>query len=237
MTSHSLRLWSAACKTRYSSFSIAATKQASFKRYSSQAASRLHTSHRHLASGWKFALPNRRAHSSSLRFSDCCSQKRWLTMASSGKVTDWVLPNDSSGEFKRQVSSFRDWISRDDGAKYPPEKGRYHLYVSYACPWAHRTLIARKLKGLEDIISFSVVHWHLGEGGWRFVTKDENEPGEGVVPDPLDGHEDFTHLRHVYFESEENFEGRFTVPVLYDKKMKRIVNNESSEILRMLGTE
>lgn len=81
------------------------------------------------------------------------------------------------------------------------------------------------------------MHWHLGEGGWRFVTKDESEPGEQVIPDPLDGHEGYTHLRDVYFESEKNYEARFTVPVLYDKKTKRIVSNESSEILRMLGTE
>ncbi|KND90011.1 Glutathione S-transferase omega-like 2 [Tolypocladium ophioglossoides CBS 100239] len=157
--------------------------------------------------------------------------------ASSGHVTDWVNPGDKSGEFKRQVSSFRDWISRESGAKYPPEKGRYHVYVSYACPWAHRTLITRKLKGLKDFISYSVVHWHLAEGGWRFVTKDEKEPGENVVPDPMEGHEAFTHLRQVYFESEKQYEGRFTVPVLYDKKTKRIVSNESSEIIRMLGTE
>lgn len=102
---------------------------------------------------------------------------------------------------------------------------------------AHRTLITRKLKGLEDFISYSVVHWHLGEGGWRFVTKDEKEPGENVMPDPMEGHEAFTHLRQVYFESEKDYEGRFTVPVLYDKKTKRIVSNESSEIIRMLGTE
>jgi glutathionyl-hydroquinone reductase len=111
------------------------------------------------------------------------------------------------------------------------------LFVSYACPWAHRTLIARKLKGLEDFISFSVVHWHLAAGGWRFVTKDENEPGQNVIPDPVEGHEKFTHLKDVYFESEPEYSARFTVPVLYDKKTKRIVSNESSEILRMLGTE
>ncbi|KAM0337450.1 hypothetical protein ACHAPQ_003126 [Fusarium lateritium] len=158
--------------------------------------------------------------------------------ASSGsKVTDWVKPGDNSGEFKRQVSSFRDSISRDVNAKYPAEKGRYHLYISYACPWACRTLIARKLKGLEDFISYSVVHWHLGEGGWRFVTKDEDVPGENVVPDPIKGHEGFTHLKDIYFESEKNYEGRYTVPVLFDKKTNRIVSNESSEILRMLGTE
>lgn len=158
-------------------------------------------------------------------------------MSTASKITDWVTPNDKSGEFKRQVSSFRSWISRESGAEFPPEKGRYHIYVSYACPWAHRTLITRKLKGLEDLITFSVVHWHLGDGGWRFVTKDENEPGENVVPDPIEGHGDFTHLRHVYFESEKEYEGRFTVPVLYDKKTKRIVSNESSEIIRMLNTE
>jgi putative glutathione S-transferase len=82
-----------------------------------------------------------------------------------------------------------------------------------------------------------VVHWHLGDKGWRFVTKDEKEPGENVIPDPIPGHEDFTHLRQVYFESEPEYEGRFTVPVLYDKKTNRIVSNESSEILRMLNTE
>jgi glutathionyl-hydroquinone reductase len=81
------------------------------------------------------------------------------------KITDWVNPNDKSGEFKRQQSAFRNFISREPGAQFPPEKGRYHLYVSYACPWAHRTLITRKLKGLEDIISFSSVHWHLAENG------------------------------------------------------------------------
>lgn len=154
------------------------------------------------------------------------------------KVTDWVKPGDKSGEFKRQVSSFRDSISREAGAKYPPEKGRYHLYVSYACPWAHRTLIARKLKGLEDIVSFSVVHWHLGQGGWRFATTEDTEiPGENVIPDPVEGHEAFKKLSDVYFESEKDFDGRYTVPVLYDKKTKHIVSNESSEILRMFGTE
>lgn len=102
---------------------------------------------------------------------------------------------------------------------------------------AHRALITRKLKGLEDLISYSVVHWHLGEGGWRFVTADEKEPGDNVVPDPVHGHDGFTHLRHVYFESDKDYQGRFTVPVLYDKKTKRIVSNESSEIIRMLGTE
>lgn len=159
-------------------------------------------------------------------------------MASNGKVTDWVDPKDKTGEFKRQASSFRNWISREPGAQFPPEKGRYHLYVSYACPWATRTLIARKLKGLEDIISFSSVHWYLGQGGWRFATpEDKDAEGENVIPDPLEGHEKYTHLREVYFSADPNYGGRFTVPVLYDKKLKTIVSNESSEILRMFGTE
>lgn len=147
------------------------------------------------------------------------------------KITDWA---GKDGEFKRQVSSFRDWVSTEEGAKFPAEKDRYHLYVSYACPWAHRALIVRKLKGLEDIITFSSVHWHMGEKGWRFATKDEDVPGENTIPDPL--HSDFTHIRQVYFESEPEYKDRFTVPVLYDKKQKRIVNNESADIIRMLYT-
>lgn len=168
---------------------------------------------------------------------DTTSQSSTSSAPAKGGITSWVLPSDTSGEFKRQVSSFRSWISRDAGAEFPPEKGRYHIYASYACPWAHRTLITRRLKGLEDVISFSVVHWHLGEKGWRFVEKGEDVPGDNVVPDPVDGHGAFTHLRDLYFESEKDYQGRFTVPVLYDKKAKRIVSNESSEILRMLGTE
>ncbi|KAJ3561691.1 hypothetical protein NPX13_g8848 [Xylaria arbuscula] len=88
-----------------------------------------------------------------------------MAQASNDKITNWVAPGDKSGEFKRQVSSFREWISDAPDARFPPEKGRYHLYVSYACPWAHRTLIARKLKGLEEFVSFSVVHWHMGDKG------------------------------------------------------------------------
>ncbi|KAJ5458057.1 Glutathione S-transferase/chloride channelC-terminal [Penicillium sp. IBT 31633x] len=160
---------------------------------------------------------------------------RNMATGNSGKITDWVNPGDKSGEFKRQTSVFRNWISREPGAQFPPEKGRYHLYVSYACPWAHRTLITRKLKGLEDFISFSSVHWHLGTEGWRFATADEKLTGENTIPDPL--HPDFTHIRQIYFSNDEKYEGRFTVPVLFDKKSKRIVSNESSEIIRMLYHE
>ncbi|PYH90261.1 ubiquitin-activating enzyme E1 [Aspergillus ellipticus CBS 707.79] len=162
------------------------------------------------------------------------SPTRSMATGNSGKITDWVNPNDKSGEFKRQVSSFRNWISSEPGAEFPPEKGRYHLYVSYACPWAHRTLITRKLKGLEDIISFTSVHWHLGEKGWRFATPDEQQPEENVTSDPLS---QSTHLREIYFANDPDYAGRFTVPVLYDKKTNRIVSNESSEIIRMLYYE
>ncbi|CBF86316.1 glutathione S-transferase family protein [Aspergillus nidulans FGSC A4] len=153
----------------------------------------------------------------------------------SKKITDWVNPGDKSGEFKRQASVFRNLISKEAGAEFPPEKDRYHLYVSYACPWAHRTLIVRKLKGLEDIISYTSVHWHLGEKGWRFATPDEDIPGANTTPDPV--HSSYSHLRDIYFANEPNYTGRFTVPVLYDKKTKRIVSNESSEIIRMFYYE
>ncbi len=93
----------------------------------------------------------------------------------------------------------------------------------------------RNLKGLQDVISFTSVHWHMGDKGWRFATSDEKLPGENTTPDPL--HAEYTHLRDIYFEQNPQYEGRFTVPTLYDKKQKRIVSNESSEIIRMLYTE
>jgi putative glutathione S-transferase len=100
---------------------------------------------------------------------------------------------------------------------------------------AHRALIVRKLKGLEDIISYTSVHWEMLEKGWRFATSEDNEPGEHVEPDPI--HKGFTHLRDIYFDVNKDYEGRFTVPTLYDTKQKTIVSNESSEIIRMFYTE
>ncbi|KAK3714910.1 S-glutathionyl-(chloro)hydroquinone reductase [Vermiconidia calcicola] len=145
-------------------------------------------------------------------------------------IYNWA--DKSTGEFKRQTSAFRDWISNEAGAQFPAEKDRYHLYVSYACPWAHRALIVRKLKGLEDFLPYTSVHWHMGEKGWRFAEKGEDVSGDNVTPDPV--HDGFTHLRDIYFENNQDYGGRFTVPTLYDKKQQRIVNNESSEIIRML---
>ena len=142
------------------------------------------------------------------------------------KLTAWA---GKDGQFRRQVSSFRNFIS--ENGPFPPEAGRYHLYVSLACPWAHRTLIARKLKGLEEVISISTVHWHLQAPSWRFLAKDET--CNGATVDHLYG---FENLKQLYLKANPDYDARFTVPVLWDKKLETIVNNESSEILRMLNS-
>ena len=139
----------------------------------------------------------------------------------------------SGGHFKRQESAFRNWITPDgtpgptgDGG-FKAEPGRYHLYVSLACPWAHRTLIFRVLKGLESAISVSVVHWFMGKDGWTF------DEGPRVIPDPILG---ARRLYEVYVRSNPTYTGRVTVPVLWDKQRNVIVSNESSEIIRMLNS-
>ena len=129
------------------------------------------------------------------------------------------------GNFQRKESSFRDWI--EPGGRFPPEAGRYRLYVSLACPWAHRTLIMRALKGLDGMIPVSVVNWFMGEDGWTF------EDGEGVVPDPVFRAQ---YLRDVYAGVKPDYTGRVTVPVLLDAQSKQIVSNESSEIIRMFNS-
>jgi len=144
-------------------------------------------------------------------------------MASAYKPKPWASSSD--GEFRRQVSSFREQISKDPGAEFPPEAGRYHLTISWACPWACRTAMVRKLKGLDDVISMNVVEWFLGPKGWKF---EEDDP----VRKELYGGKEY--LREVYLESNPDYDARITVPVLYDKKTKRIVNNESADIIRML---
>ena len=131
------------------------------------------------------------------------------------------------GEFIRQESAYREWITADGSSGNLAEPGRYHLYVSYACPWAHRTIIFRKLKGLEDVIGMTVVDPIRHERGWAFT----DEVGG---PDPVNG---FLFLAEAYRATDPGFGGRVTVPVLWDKKTGRIVNNESSEILRMLNSE
>lgn len=132
---------------------------------------------------------------------------------------------DSEGRFIRDESGFRDWITKD--GEFLPEKDRYHLYVSYACPWANRTLIMRNLKGLEDFISISVVNPYIDEEEWNF------KPGDGVIEDPIFNAKD---MKEVYQKADEGFEGYVSVPVLLDKKTNKIVNNESSEIIRIFNS-
>ncbi|MCC5859712.1 MAG: glutathione S-transferase family protein [Ectothiorhodospiraceae bacterium] len=131
---------------------------------------------------------------------------------------------DDKGRFIRQQSRFRDWIRDDPSARFQPERGRYHLYVSLACPWAHRTLIMRRLKGLEEAIPVSVVHPLMLENGWEF----RDYPGS--TRDTVHG---ARYLREVYTAADPRFTGRVTVPVLWDRQERTIVNNESREILRM----
>ncbi|KAI0760529.1 glutathione S-transferase [Fomes fomentarius] len=136
--------------------------------------------------------------------------------------------NNPDGSFNRPPSSFRNTIEK--GGKHEPEKDRYHLFVSYGCPWATRTLIVRKLKGLDDIIGLTAVVPHLTENGWPFA---KVEPFPGADRDPF---YDSSYLKEIYLKAEPNFTGRFTVPVLWDKKLETIVNNESSEIIRIFNT-
>ena len=150
-----------------------------------------------------------------------------------GKWQDKWYASDARGRFVRQDSKFRNWVTPDgtpgptgDGG-FKAEPGRYHLYVSYACPWAHRTLIFRALKRLEDVISVSVVHHYLGADGWTFVAED------GATGDTLYG---LDYLHQIYTRADPGHSGRVTVPVLWDKKRETIVNNESAEIIRMLNS-
>jgi len=144
---------------------------------------------------------------------------------------EWITERqrkNTDGRFVRSETSFRDWISADGGSRFPAEPGRYHLYVAWACPWAHRTAIMRKLKGLEEIIGLSALGSFMGEDGWAFY----DEPG--VIPDTVNGAE---YLREIYAKADPDYTGRVTTPVLWDKETGTIVNNESREIIRMLDTE
>jgi glutathionyl-hydroquinone reductase len=135
---------------------------------------------------------------------------------------------DDRGRFVRQTSRFRDRVTADGSSGFRAEPGRYHLYVSRACPWAHRSIIVRHLKGLEDVITMSVVDPVRDERGWAF------RPGRGHGPDPVNG---FALLSEAYVASDRGFSGRVTVPVLWDREAGRIVNNESAEVIRMLNSE
>ena len=147
-------------------------------------------------------------------------------------VDSWYDTKSTQGRFVRSTAQFRNWITSDGSpgpsgiGGFKAEEGRYHLYVSLACPWAHRTLIFRSLKGLEKMISHSVVHWYMAENGWTFQTTD------GVLPDTVNN-ADFLH--QVYTSAKPDYSGRVTVPVLWDKENSTIVSNESSEIIRMFN--
>jgi len=146
------------------------------------------------------------------------------------EATGAQFPRETSrdGEFVRQSSAFRHWISRDGSTLFPAEAGRYHLYVSLACPWAHRSIILRKLKQLESAISMSIVDPIRDHRGWAFT---------GDAGSDLDSVNGFEFLSQAYEAANPSYEGRCSVPVLWDKRRGTIVNNESSEIIRMLNSE
>ena len=145
----------------------------------------------------------------------------------------WYDTKASQGRFVRSESRFRNWVTRDGSAGpsgkagFRAEPDRYHLYVSFACPWAHRTLILRKLKGLEDMITLSAVNSYMGSDGWTF------EPGPRVIPDPINKAK---RVYEIYLAADPNYSGRATVPILWDKQQATIVSNESAEIVRMLNS-
>lgn len=135
---------------------------------------------------------------------------------------------NEQGAFVRQGDAFRGWIRADGSGEFPAQAGRYHLYVSLACPWAHRTIITRKLKKLEDVISMSVVDPIRDDRGWRFGE------GRGFSNDPVNG---FSFLSEAYLATDPAYRSRVTVPVLWDKQSKRIVSNSDDDIMRMFETE
>ena len=148
-------------------------------------------------------------------------------------VDQWYDTESSGGRFVRKLPQFRSWITPDGSAGpsgvagFKAEPDRYHLYVSLACPWAHRTLIFRALKGLEDMIPVSTVHWYMADKGWAF------QAGDGVVPDTVN-HAEF--MYQIYTAAMPDYSGRVTVPVLWDRKNNTIVSNESPEIIRMFNS-
>ena len=137
------------------------------------------------------------------------------------------LAGSDDGHFRRAVTAFRDFVTAEGSSPFRAEPGRYHLYVAHACPWAHRTMIMRRLRKLESAISVSVVDPHLSDEGWHF------SDGPGCIPDSVNG---ARYLRDIYKRAKDDYTGRVSVPVLWDRKEATIVNNESPEILRMLNT-
>jgi putative glutathione S-transferase len=146
----------------------------------------------------------------------------------------WYDTKSTGGKFKRSEAKFRNWITKDDSSGptgtngFAADSGRYHLYVSFACPWAHRTLIFRKLKGLEDHITVSAVHPDMLSDGWTFQTDDAGATGDTLYGLPF--------ARDIYIKADPTVSGRVTVPILWDKQRETIVSNESSEIIRMFNS-
>ncbi len=146
----------------------------------------------------------------------------------------WIDTSKSGGKFERSESHFRNWVTADGSAGptgeggFKAEPDRYHLYVSLACPWAHRTLIFRKLKGLDDLIPVSIVHSYMGEEGWSFDADEAGATGDRLY--------DQSYLRDIYLKADPNATTRVTVPVLWDRKRETIVSNESAEIIRMFNS-
>jgi len=151
-----------------------------------------------------------------------------LGILAEGKWVSERDQEDSQGRFVRPSTTFRNKITADGSSGFKAEPGRYHLYISWACPWAHRTAIMRQLKGLEDVISLSVVAPEIDQNGWEF------SDGPGCIPDTVNGSR---YLWEVYLKADPDYSGRVTVPVLWDKETARIVNNESRDIIRMFDTE
>ncbi len=157
-----------------------------------------------------------------------------MGMLVDGKWHDvWYDTKASKGRFVRSEAQFRNWVTADGSpgpsgkGGFRAEPGRYHLYISLACPWAHRTLIFRKLKGLEPMIGLSAVNSFMGTEGWTF------EPGPGVIADPING---ASRVYEVYLAADSNYSGRATVPILWDKAQGTIASNESKEIIRMFNS-
>lgn len=140
----------------------------------------------------------------------------------------WYDTSKHGGKFVREDAGFRDWIRVDGSTPYRPQAGRYHLYVSLACPWAHRTLVFLALKGLQDVITVDVVDWYMGENGWTFRQRD------GATGDSLYGSE---FLHQIYTRAKPDYTGRATTPTLWDRESETIVSNESADIIRMLNSE
>lgn len=143
-----------------------------------------------------------------------------------GVAAQFPEEHTESGEFRRQEDAFRGWVSPDGSSEYPAAAGRYHLYVSWACPWAHRTIIVRRLKRLEEVIGMTVVDPIRDGRGWAFRS------GPGHSPDPVNG---FQFLSEAYRATDPSYRGRVTVPVLWDTVTKRIVSNSDDDLIRMFN--